>query len=603
MKKIFTTLFFLYSICGSFAQTFPVDTIYKTGSQDNRINVVILGDGFTEAEMPKFKAEAAKFADFFLSYAPYDIYKSYFNFFSISTPSKESGADNPGTAPDVYKDQPIGDKNTFYNATFGSSIHRLVTIDYTMVFNVLSTNLPQYDLAVVLVNTKFYGGSGGSIAVHTLHELADLIGAHEIGHTFAHLNDEYWAGVGYGWESPNMSADNNPATIRWRNWLNSNGIGIHKHGTDSEASKWFKPTESSCLMQLLNQQFCAVCREATTEMILSLVNPVERVEPDAEGIIAVGTGKEFKLDLVKPEPNSLHVEWMLNNKPFASGPDHVTVTGDDVGDYATLTATVFDSTLLSRRDSTREQRSWKTEWNLESNAPKVFRVRPSADSVCVGREVRLTATGCPGAVSWSTGENGNSITFRPSQTSTYEATCKVEGKKDSIIKSTISVLPPPDATASNTGPYFVGSTIEVNGKGGIGYSWKGPGDFSAHTQIALIPNATISQAGQYEVTVTDLNGCSAIATTEVKVDPILAVVNEPNEWVQVSPNPAKEYVKVKTKLPGESAFTIYDMTGKKRAVTLFEKETEIKLDFPIGMYLYRFTNGKKEVSGKILVNR
>jgi hypothetical protein len=78
MKTTFTTLFLLLMSCAGFCQTYPVDTLYKTGPLSNRINVVILGDGFTKEELPKFTAEAKKFADFFLSYEPYNRYKALF---------------------------------------------------------------------------------------------------------------------------------------------------------------------------------------------------------------------------------------------------------------------------------------------------------------------------------------------------------------------------------------------------------------------------------------------------------------------------------------------------------------------------------------------
>ncbi|TLV03093.1 M64 family metallopeptidase [Dyadobacter luticola] len=601
MKAIFTTLCVLLSVCSGFAQKFPVDTLYKTGALNNRVNIVILGDGFTEAEMPTFRAEAKKFADFFLSYSPYDHYKNYFNFFSISTPSKDSGITNPGTAPDAYPDQPVNQKDTYYKGTFGTGIHRLVTIDFGIAFNVLSSNFPEYDLAVVLANTKFYGGSGGSIAVHTLHEQADLIGVHEIGHTFSSLNDEYWAGPQYGWEAPNMTANSNPMTIKWRNWLNSSGIGIHKHGTDSVSSKWYKPTDLACLMELLNQQFCAVCREATVERILSVVNPVEKLEPDAEGIVNVGAEKTFKLNLVRPEPNTLKVNWLLNDKSLAENVDEVKISGDSIDIYAKLTATVFDTTQISRSDNAENVRFWKYEWNLESTSPKIFRVSQSADSVCLGEIVTFTAAGCPGAISWSTGETGNSISVRPSTTMQISATCKVTGSPDSTITKSVVSLPLPVATASNTGPYFEGSTIELSAKGGDTYSWTGPSNFSSNLQTVLISNAQVVNAGIYEVVATNTYGCQAKANTEVVVDPILGVGQEPVDWLQVSPNPAREFVKVSTKLSGASTFTLFDAAGRKLLVKPFETETAIRVNFAAGMYYYRFKNGDKETSGKLLV--
>ena len=56
--------------------------------------------------------------------------------------------------------------DTYFNSTFDYyNIHRLlVPQDYTAIYNVLSENTPFYDQANIIVNTTYYGGSGGSFA-------------------------------------------------------------------------------------------------------------------------------------------------------------------------------------------------------------------------------------------------------------------------------------------------------------------------------------------------------------------------------------------------------------------------------------------------------
>lgn len=75
-----------------------------------------------------------------------------------------------------------------------------------------------------------------------------------------------------------------------------------------------------------------------------------------------------------------------------------------------------------------------------------------------------------------------------------------------------------NATASNTGPYGVGQTIQLTGSGGDTYSWVGPNAFSSNNNPATISNATVTMTGTYTVTVTvTQNGCMASATTFVSV--------------------------------------------------------------------------------------
>lgn len=72
----------------------------------------------------------------------------------------------------------------------------------------------------------------------------------------------------------------------------------------------------------------------------------------------------------------------------------------------------------------------------------------------------------------------------------------------------------PSATATNTGPYCAGSTIQLNGGGGTTYAWTGPNGFTSSLQNPTIPNATINNAGVYSLSV---DGGTCTATTTVQV--------------------------------------------------------------------------------------
>lgn len=73
-------------------------------------------------------------------------------------------------------------------------------------------------------------------------------------------------------------------------------------------------------------------------------------------------------------------------------------------------------------------------------------------------------------------------------------------------------------TASNTGPYCEGSTIQLNASPGATYAWTGPNGFTSALQNPTIPNAALTDTGVYSVTVSGV-GCLAAATTTVVVVP------------------------------------------------------------------------------------
>jgi hypothetical protein len=607
MKLSFTTLACLLLIhMGVWAQKFPVDTIYKAGAMDNRVNIVILGDGFTQEELPRFLDESKKFADFFLSYAPYKRYRDYFNIFSIGTPSKESGITNPGTAFDRYPDQPVGNKDTYFGSSFGNTIHRLVTItNYTDLSNLLAVNLPSYDLVVVLLNSPWYGGSGGSFAVHTLHDQANKIGVHEIGHTLTHLNDEYWAGTGYGWEAPNMTANNNPATIKWKNWINTSQIGVFRHG-DGEAANWHKPTTVNCLMEVLHKEFCSVCKEATIEKILELVDPVENFSPaSSEVVVADKSGMSFGVQILKPIPNSIMVEWRLDGKPLEMKTDQIVIPAELLTERLTeLTASVFDSTFSSRQDDRKVRRTKTITWKLErKDIPMAFRILSERDTLCAGESTLLTAKDCVGTVLWSNGENSEAIRVSPALSADFTANCYERGSNTVHPASTrIVVNPLPSISASNTGPYFVGAQIQLKSKGAGSYDWTGPADFSSSLRNPIIENADSMHQGTYMLKVKNTARCVSLASTEVVIEPLPVVDHELSSAVQVFPNPAKGSVFVKVKPVGPSQFILYDVAGREMLRKTFIQATEIFLDkMDAGLYVYSLSNGQNETSGKLLL--
>jgi gliding motility-associated-like protein len=81
------------------------------------------------------------------------------------------------------------------------------------------------------------------------------------------------------------------------------------------------------------------------------------------------------------------------------------------------------------------------------------------------------------------------------------------------------------ATATNTGPYCSGSTIQLNSTGGDTYSWTGPNGFTSAAQNPTLP-ATAANAGVYTVTINNA-GCIATASTTVVVNttPVLTITN------------------------------------------------------------------------------
>src|SRR5574343_218365 len=148
-------------------------------------------------------------------------------------------------------------------------------------------------------------------------------------------------------------------------------------------------------------------------------------------------------------------------------------------------------------------------------------------TICPGNSATLTATGGT-TYPWSpstglSATTGATVTASPATTTTYTVT-GVGSCGTGTATSTVTVLPANDpscvsctATATNTGPYCAGSTIQLNGGGGGTYSWTGPNGFTSTLQNPTIPSATTAASVVYTLTIT-VGACTSTATTTVTVN-------------------------------------------------------------------------------------
>ncbi len=152
-------------------------------------------------------------------------------------------------------------------------------------------------------------------------------------------------------------------------------------------------------------------------------------------------------------------------------------------------------------------------------------VTVNSATICAGQSATLTATGA-NTYTWTpptglSATTGATVTASPATTTTYTVT-GVGSCGTSSATSTVTVNAA-SATAANTGPYCIGSTIQLNGTGPAGatYAWTGPNGFTSAVQNPTLP-ATAAAAGTYTLT-TSLGGCTATATTTVAVNAVATV--------------------------------------------------------------------------------
>jgi hypothetical protein len=197
----------------------PVLEIQKTGDPADRVDFLILGDGYTLAERAKFEKDARRLAELLFQVEPFKSRRRDFNVWGICPPAEESGISRPSTG--IHRRSRIG---ATYDA-FG--VERYILTFENRSFRDVASFAP-YEFVEILTNTRTYGGGGifgqyGTVAADSLW--APYVFVHEFGHHFAALADEYYtsstayAAAGENrvepWE-PNATALLDPSNLKWK---------------------------------------------------------------------------------------------------------------------------------------------------------------------------------------------------------------------------------------------------------------------------------------------------------------------------------------------------------------------------------------------------
>ena len=152
---------------------------------------------------------------------------------------------------------------------------------------------------------------------------------------------------------------------------------------------------------------------------------------------------------------------------------------------------------------------------------------PTANSntpVCVGKSLDLTSSG---GVSYAwIGPNGFSSSLQNpsinpvsiSASGVYTVTVTNANGCSSTATTNVIINALPTATANSNTPVCVGKSLDLSSSGGVSYAWVGPNSFASSLQNPSINPVSLSATGVYTVTVTNANGCSATATTNVVIN-------------------------------------------------------------------------------------
>ena len=284
----------------SAAYTDQVVVIEENGDPATKVDLLILGDGYTAADGDEFLAKARELTEILFATSPFKERRSDFNVWALAPSAAQSGVSRPSTG--VYRDTPLG---ATYDA-FRSERYVLTTDN--KAFRRIASSAPD-DFVERLVKREIYGGGGiyglyGTVAADS--DWAPYVFVHEFGHHFAGLADEYYtSSVAYEAPQqieepyePNVTALEDPAILKWRQAIRKkmraenrpesemnelfranqefaeklfstadyrDDIGAFE-GANYQAKGFYRPA-LNCIMFTRTELFCAVCSAAIEDVI------------------------------------------------------------------------------------------------------------------------------------------------------------------------------------------------------------------------------------------------------------------------------------------------------------------------------------------------
>jgi hypothetical protein len=369
------------------AKVVPVQV---TGDPAKRFNVVILGDGYTEADMAKFRENVDQEISTLFAFEPWKSYRSYINVYRVEIVSGESGVSCDPSVTSAKRTTPLSMQ--FWSGCRTDGIQRLLVMDDDAAgryANMVTGTSAANRQIVALANSTTYGGAGGTYATASGgNAMSSLIMPHEIGHSLGGLQDEYnyyqrgVPGGAYTGGEPGSihhtlltETQMRRQHAKWWRWLGDRStaggvVGRYEGGMYDTTGVW-RPSAHS-MMKTLGYAYDQVERERMTQAISGKLNLVQDDTPTGAPI---GADRVVWLETLHPVSHTLRITWTLDGRTISASTDrhNVDLARQHVkpGTH-TLTAKVQDPTGFVRDPAIRssaaltQTRTWTVDTRVNT---------------------------------------------------------------------------------------------------------------------------------------------------------------------------------------------------------------------------------------------
>ena len=193
--------------------------VFVNGPPADKVDILVIGEGYTAAEMPKFHRDVKRLLPALFAEEPFKSRRSDFNVRALDLASADSGVNRPNAG--VFRRTPLSAEYNIFD-----SERYVLTLDNRALRDAASA--APYEFIEILVNDRTYGGGGifnDQATASVDSAFSSYVFVHEFGHHFAALADEYYTSdVAYEtgtaerpepWE-PNVTALRDPDRLKWK---------------------------------------------------------------------------------------------------------------------------------------------------------------------------------------------------------------------------------------------------------------------------------------------------------------------------------------------------------------------------------------------------
>ena len=291
-----------------------------TGPSDNRVDMVFVGDDYAEDEMDTFATDVDRIRGDLFTISPFREYRGYFNVRRIDLAAGQNQLSGTHARQKAALEHLEPDQ------------HEILMLVRKSGSAGLSWTLSWVDSEG---NSRWTGVAYGMAVARWAHKIF----AHEIGHSFAWLEDEYDGKCGNG---PNISATGDRETLKWAHWIGVDGYGgtdLDPEETPVPASRQmysyylgrtvsayqcpngnWRPTWKSIMRYLAGagERFDPVSREQIIKRFHAFVRPMDRALPE-EDVVTPTSCDPVGFEVQVPDVDTVATTWRIDGDYVGSG--------------------------------------------------------------------------------------------------------------------------------------------------------------------------------------------------------------------------------------------------------------------------------------------